>query len=86
MFSDVEPLLKFVASAVPQRCTIHAVETDDAGMSFVDVSAIGSYPCPKTGVKNYVYVSNQGIPRPAHACQPYFINSVELNIELAVGH
>jgi len=64
LFSDIDELLAHVHCEIDDEFIVYALSRFDDALSISVVTAIGSYPCPQTGIKLRAYLmmaSSQGL-------------------------
>ena len=81
LFSDIDELLAHVHCEIDDEFIVYALSRFDDALSISVVTAIGSYPCPQTGIKLRVYFDDGEQPRPAHSGQPQFDEQRTFDIE-----
>lgn len=79
--SDVDELLIHVRDECYDGCVVYVLSCWDELLSVKVVTAIGSYPCPQTGIKLRVYFDENNEPWPAHSGQPQFSRQLDFDIE-----
>jgi len=78
LFSDIEQVVQHIHAL---RGVVYAFSRRDNELKMTKVKAVGSYPCPQTGIKLRVYFDDSEQPWPAHSGQPQFSNKLSFNVE-----
>ncbi|MDR9851942.1 hypothetical protein [Herbaspirillum huttiense] len=80
LFSDIEQVVDHM-HAIPG--VAYALSQKDNELRMTKVKAVGSYPCPQTGIKLKVYFDDSEQPWPAHSGQPQFSSKLPFNVEVS---
>lgn len=78
LFSDIDHLVRYAKEAAR---IVYAISRIGDEMNVSKVHAIGSYPCPQTGIKFKVYFDERKQPWPAHSGQPNFSSELTFDVE-----
>ncbi|WP_156226427.1 hypothetical protein [Herbaspirillum chlorophenolicum] len=78
LFSDVDQLVRYTQV---EPGVVYAFSRSGDEMTFSKVHAIGSYPCPQTGIKFKVFFDDSEQPWPAHSGQSQFSRQLTFDVE-----
>ncbi|MDT0358625.1 hypothetical protein RJO15_22750 [Herbaspirillum huttiense F1] len=81
LFSDIDELIGHVRCESGDEYMVYALSRVGDVLTISTVTAIGSYPCPQTGIKLRVYFDDGEQPKPAHSGQPQFEEQRTFDIE-----